>query len=210
MATFNPGHGHNAATRTVRTQGVYLDARGALGVLKHLDYTDLSRKALKKAIRDEIKEARRETVIGLKSVVGTLGKNPSGDPRQTHKAVKMMVYSGGKRSDEGGNISILNGKKAKKFGIDRPARGGKSGITRKRPVSDDTRRTNAYRGADRAFILRFNNQGTDTRETKFGNRGKIPAGDFFGSISGRAMDKANVRLTSRIEKLIRQVAEEEG
>lgn len=203
MATFNPGH-----KETVRTQGVYIDARGALGLLKHLDYEDLSKKALKGAIRTEIKEARKETSHGVKSVIGTLGKNPTGDPRGTWKAVKMSVYRGGKYSDEGGNISILNRRSAKTMALDRPKKGGKSGITRKREVSDRTKQVNAYRGVDRAFILRFNNQGTQTRTTKFGNRGLIPAGDFFGNLSETAMSKANTRLTSRIEKLIRQVAGE--
>ena len=191
----------------VRTEGVWLDARGVLGVLKHLDFEDLSKKSLKGAIRTELKAARKETVTGLRAIVGHTGKDGGGgDPRGAYKAVKMMVYRGGGRSSEGGNISILNAGGAKSMGLDKPRRKGvASGITRKRPISDRTKQIRGYRGRDRAFILRFLNQGTDMRETRFGRRGRLPVGDFFGRISGTAMKGANERLTSRIEKLIAEV-----
>lgn len=206
---------------------VTVDAHQVGQLLQDLEYTKLAQKAIKGEIRLSMRAARKATVGRLKSIVGRTGANPMGDPRGTARAVKMTVYRGGNKSADGGNISILNKKGAAK-GMKpwQPKRGGKSGIIRNRSVSARTKQVNSYRGMDRAFILRFLDLGTKDRNiegkvstlekihrkkgweaTRTGaNRGKIPAGNFFGQIAREEVGKESTRLSTRIYKLIEEVA----
>lgn len=206
---------------------VSVDASEAKQLLQDLDYTKLAKKAIKGEIRLAMRNARKATVGRLKAIVGRMGENPTGDPRGAARAVKMSVYRGGNKSADGGNISILN-RKGSARGMKEwtPKRGGKSGITRKRYVSARTKQINSYRGMDRAFILRFLDLGTQERHiegkvntlekihrkkgwtaTRTGaNRGKIAAGNFFGKIARDEVDKEATQLSTRIYKLIEEVA----
>jgi hypothetical protein len=68
----------------------------------------------------------------------------------------------------------------------------------------------SYQGADRAFILRFLNAGTDGRTAGSrggrlsGNRGRIKARNFFSSSSHTAMQKAADELSKLIDELVRK------
>ena len=95
-----------------------------------------------------------------------------------------------------GNINILGNRKRVSFKQRTypTPKGGKSGILRKRSVSEKTIQLYQYYGPDRSFILRFLENGTDIRTAKtsgptgnrsqatWGKRGSIGARDFFGRV----------------------------
>jgi hypothetical protein len=68
----------------------------------------------------------------------------------------------------------------------------------------------SYEGADRAFILRFLNAGTDVREAgtrsgrMSGNRGRIAPRNFFANSSHTAMQKAAEQLSTLIDEMIKK------
>ena len=131
------------------------------------------------------------------------------DPRQAYKAVKSAVY----RRILGGNVSILSKRRAGKRGPLPPvvhqletrvnSKGNHRGGNRM-PRSRRTEDLLTYQGADRGFILRFLNAGTDDRESRVGNRGAISARSFFATSSQRAMERAASQLETLIEELIKK------
>ena len=72
------------------------------------------------------------------------------------------------------------------------------------PRSRRTEDLLTYQGADRGFILRFLNAGTEGRESRIGNRGSIAARSFFATSSQQAMEQAAEQLDTLIEDLIKQ------
>ena len=136
-------------------------------------------------------------------------KFDNGDPRQAYKAVKSAVY----RRILGGNVSILNKRKAGKRGPVPPvvhqletrvnSKGNHRGGNRM-PRSRRTEDLLTYQGADRGFILRFLNAGTEGRESRIGNRGSIAARSFFADSSQQAMERAAEQLDMLIEDLIKK------
>ena len=155
-------------------------------------------------IRKVLLEARRQ-VSG--DIHGMEFKN--GDPRQAYKAVKSAVY----RRILGGNISILNKRKAGKRGPVPPivhqletrvnSKGNHRGGNRM-PRSRRTEDLLTYQGSDRGFILRFLNAGTEDRDSRIGNRGHIGARAFFANSSQQAMEKAAEQLDTMIADLIKK------
>lgn len=157
-------------------------------------------------IRKVLMEARRKIGAEARSKMKS-------DPRDAYKAVKSTVY----RQILGGSVSILQKKKAGARGA---APGGNRGRLRR------TEDIMSYQGADRGFILRFINQGTDARKTSYmnghpiqrvkkvpwhtyksgvvGGRGAIRPRNFFASSSKQAMDAAAEHLTQLIDELIKQ------
>jgi hypothetical protein len=57
----------------------------------------------------------------------------------------------------------------------------------------------SYFGKDRAFILRFVNSGTQTRRTRFGNRGAIAPRNWFGNLGPRELELAAGNLAEVID-----------
>ena len=153
-------------------------------------------------IRKVLMAARRTISNDAKGVM----KN---DPRQAYKAVKSAVY----RRILGGNVSILNKRKAGKRGPVPPvvhqletrvnSKGNHRGGNRM-PRSRRTEDLLTYQGADRGFILRFLNAGTEGRESRIGNRGSISARNFFENSSQKAMEQAAAQLDALIEDLIKK------
>lgn len=153
-------------------------------------------------IRKVLLAARRTISGDAKGVI----KN---DPRQAYKAVKSAVY----RRILGGNVSILSKRRAGKRGPVPPvvhqletrvnSKGNHRGGNRM-PRSRRTEDLLTYQGADRGFILRFLNAGTEGRESRIGNRGSIAARSFFATSSQQAMEKAAEQLDTLIEDLIKQ------
>ena len=153
-------------------------------------------------IRKVLLAARRTISGDAKGVI----KN---DPRQAYKAVKSAVY----RHILGGNVSILNKRKAGKRGPVPPvihqletrvnSKGNHRGGNRM-PRSRRTEDLLTYQGADRGFILRFLNAGTGDRESRIGNRGSISARNFFENSSQKAMEQAAAQLDTLIEDLIKK------
>ena len=151
-------------------------------------------------IRKVLMVARREIGKGIQF--------KHGDPRQAYKAVKTSVY----RQILGGNVSILNKRRAGSPGSYEPPRKlrpGQRGGNRV-PRGERTNTMMHYQGADRAFVLRFLNAGTTDREAGTrggrlsGNRGSIKARNFFADSSHRAMQQAADQLAKLIDDLIKQ------
>ena len=98
--------------------------------------------------------------------------------------------------------------------------GGKSGIRRKRTVSERTRQINEYFGPDRSFILRFLEFGTDVRTAKpsgatgrrsmatYGARGSIAPRSFMHSV-GSDMEQAARQLGQTLVGYVEQWVETE-
>ena len=121
-----------------------------------------------------------------------------------------------------GNINILGNRKRvtfRKRNYPTPT-GGRTGVRRKRSVSDRTISLYEYYGPDRAFILRFLENGTDIRTAKpsgstgarsqatYGSRGSIGARDFFGQVSSdmnAAAQELGTTLVNYVEAWIDQV-----
>lgn len=153
-------------------------------------------------IRNVLLAARRTISGDAKGIIKS-------DPRQAYKAVKSAVY----RRILGGNVSILSKRKAGKRGPVPPiyhdlehrtnSKGNHRGGNRI-PRSRRTEDLLTYQGADRGFILRFLNAGTDDRESRVGNRGAISARSFFATSSQQAMEKAAEQLDVFIEDLIKK------
>ena len=153
-------------------------------------------------IRKVLLQARKQISGDIHGVI----KN---DPRQAYKAVKSAVY----RRILGGNVSILNKRKAGKRGPVPPvvhqletrvnSKGNHRGGNRM-PRSRRTEDLLTYQGADRGFILRFLNAGTSERNTRYGNRGSISARNFFENSSQKAMEQAAAQLDALIEDLIKK------
>jgi hypothetical protein len=157
-------------------------------------------KRVQKLIRKVLMAARREVGKSAKDAM-------KADPRQAYKAVKTAVY----RQILGGSVSILN-KRGTKFDNYEPPRTlqpGQRGGNRV-PRSQRTQQMMSYDGSDRAFILRFLNQGTSNREAGSrgghlsGNRGRISPRNFFSTNSHTAMQKAARELTTLIDDLIKK------
>ena len=116
------------------------------------------RKVIQQHIREALFEARRDV----------MNSSPlESDPREAIKAIRTSVYE----KVLGGNINILNGKKAHGSNSYEPPRkltpGQRGGNRRSR--SGRTQQIMSYAPLDRGFILRFVNSGTKTRVIGFRN-----------------------------------------
>ena len=164
------------------------------------------------AMEKKVQGLIRKVLLQARKEISNAANQPSvmkSDPRQAYKAVKSAVY----RRILGGNVSILSKRKAGKRGPVPPvvhqletrvnSKGNHRGGNRM-PRSRRTEDLLTYQGADRGFILRFLNAGTDVRESRIGNRGSISARSFFGNSSQKAMEKAAEQLDTLIEDLIKK------
>ena len=166
----------------------------------------MSNPAMEKKVQGLI---RKVLMTARRQVSGDIKGDIKSDPRQAYKAVKSAVY----RRILGGNISILSKKHAGKRGPVPPivhqletrtnSKGNHRGGNRM-PRSRRTEDLLTYQGADRGFVLRFLNQGTDGRESRIGNRGAIAPRNFFATSSQKAMEQAAEQLDRLIEELIKK------
>ena len=173
-------------------------------------------KRLREAIFNEMKAARDRVVSDIKFA--------NGDPRGTAKAVKRYVS----RKYLGGVLSILDGKKSSggrnSYEAPRkvyPGMKGKRGGNRM-IRSNRTQEMLSYPSADRGFILRFVNSGTNPRyangrngkwskngtNATFGRlqdqgdyfRGSIAPRNFFAPAGEREILKAMNNLSAIIDE----------
>jgi hypothetical protein len=72
------------------------------------------------------------------------------------------------------------------------------------PRSRRTEDLLTYQGADRGFVLRFLNAGTEGRVSRIGFRGAIAPRNFFATSSHKAMAQAAEQLDRLIEELIKK------
>jgi hypothetical protein len=172
-------------------------------------------KRLQKVIRKVLMQARKTVMDSIQF--------KHGDPRDARKAVKTAVY----RRILGGSVSLLNKRRAGSAGSYEPPRKGSSGRGgNRRSRSPRTQKIMGYQGAERAFILRFLNQGTAGRNIEnfatnpkrdnwpsvpkwnkhpnTGNRGSIAARNFFSSSSHNALQHAAAELDKLIDDMIRK------
>ena len=152
---------------------------------------------------------RKVLLVARKQIGDTAKGEMKSDPRQAYKAVKSAVY----RQILGGNVSILNKRKAGTSGPVPPvyhalehrtnSKGNHRGGNRM-PRSRRTEDLLTYQGADRGFILRFLNAGTSDRNSRIGHRGSIGARNFFANNSHTTMQKAAGELATLIDELIKK------
>lgn len=175
---------------------VTADVVAAERMLDNIEFgTAIPRTTINKAINQELTQARKKVVRAAKDSMKT-------DPLRARNAVVKTTY---KHNVFGGLLTIKNPRRTGKMGMGTDAhwtRGGKSGTWRTRTVGKRTIQLRSYEGKDRAFILRFINAGTDTRRSKFGNRGSISGKNFFKPSSVQALEEASRNLGKRIEQII--------
>jgi len=176
------------------------------------DNPDFERR-LRGVIRKVLGEARANLRKNAAS-----GLQMESDPRHAYKAVRYAVY----KRLFGGQVNILNSRKAGAETGYRPARtltpGQRGGNRRVRQSRD----LNKYEGVDRGFILRWLNDGmtkTNPRVIKFtenegrkvdkwnkhpntGNRGAIKARNWFGGASLQELQKVAGRMQELIDRVI--------
>lgn len=129
------------------------------------------------------------------------------DRRKASRGVRIITLKKGK----GVVVGLLDPRKAgNAMAIGSNSTGGKSGIRRKRKRSARTNQVDGYVGADRSFILRMRNQGTDRRiaGTRDGNirpanRGQLTAKPFFDRAEV-GMQRASQSLAQELGKIIEQ------
>ena len=173
-----------------------------------------TQKALQKLIRKALMEARASLSDYIKT------KLANNDPRGAARAVRTSVY----KKILGGNINILNSKKAhgtNDYEPPRTLRPGQRGGNR-RPRSPRTNKVMHYAGEDRQFILRFVDSGTKQRAierltevkrksggskfvwrqdaSKYGNRGSIAARNFFKTGADQRLRRATEYLADLINE----------
>ena len=174
-------------------------------------------KRLRGVIRKVLGEARANLSKDAAS-----GLQMKSDPRKAYKAVRYAVY----KRLFGGQVNILQSRKAGAMNLYEPPRKGSSGRGGNRTTrSKRTEDIMSYQGKDRGFILRFLNQGTGDRaihsmgnralqtgsvsilKTKSigGNRGSISARNWFGGASQKELE----RVADKIQELIDKVINEE-
>lgn len=154
-----------------------------------------TKKELQRIIRNAIGEARKRVILDAKDVL-------ENDPRHAYKAVRNSVY----KQILGGQINILSSRRrgaATKYEKPRTLQEGQRGGNR-RPRSLRTMQLESYEGADRGFILRFQNAGTAKRETRFGNRGALAPRHWFGISSAFQLDSAATQVAEEIENMLQQ------
>lgn len=140
------------------------------------------------------------------------------DPRHAYKAVRYAVY----KRLFGGQVNILNSRKAGAETGYRPARTltpGQRGGNRRLRTS---RNLDKYEGADRGFILRWLNNGmtkTNPRVINFtenqsrkvdkwnkhpntGNRGAIKARNWFGNASLKELQAVAGEMQELVDRII--------
>ena len=151
---------------------------------------------IRKLITQEIAKARAAISQSAKGAMAS-------DPRQAYKAVRRSVY----KSILGGQVNIFNPRggasssgssfaKARKLDSHPHQRGGNR---RKRSARTD--QVDGYVGKDRGFILRFVNSGiSKPRQTRYGNRGVIPARNWLATSGQRELEAAAERLSALIDK----------
>jgi hypothetical protein len=171
------------------------------------------RKVIQQHIREALFEARRDVMNSMEF--------DNGDPRGARRAIRTSVYE----KVLGGQINILNGKKAHGSNSYEPPRKGSSGRGgNRRPRSQRTQEIMSYAPIDRGFILRFVNSGTKTRvigfrntikgnrarydslatrihsgdKSRTGKRGSIAARNWFASSAESAMANAAANIAEMI------------
>ena len=172
-----------------------------------------------KRLRGVIRKVLGEARANLRKDAAS-GLQMESDPRHAYKAVRYAVY----KRLFGGQVNILNSRKAGAETGYRPARTltpGQRGGNRRLRTS---RNLDKYEGVDRGFILRWLNDGmtkTNPRVIQFtennrrkvdkwnkhpntGNRGAIKARNWFGDASLQELQKVAGQMQELIDRVINE------
>ena len=172
-----------------------------------------------KRLRGVIRKILGHARANLRSEAAS-GLQMDNDPRHAYKAVRYAVY----KRLLGGQVNILNSRKAGAEAGYRPARTltpGQRGGNRRLRTS---RNLDKYEGVDRGFILRWLNDGmtkTNPRTIKFtendsrkvdkwnkhpntGNRGAIAGRNWFKGASLRELQAVAGEMQELIDKVIKE------
>lgn len=170
----------------------------------HLERIMMSTPEMEGKVQDIV---RKVLQMARKNIVQDTKGEINVDTRQAYRAVKRAVYS----RILGGSVSILNKRSAAKRRPVPPvvhrletqtnSRGNHRGGNRM-PRSRRTEDLLSYEGSDLAFVLRFLNAGTSTRNNGARNTGAIGARNFFGRASHEALQEAAQQFTQLIDQLI--------
>ena len=130
------------------------EVTGLAELSKKIDSLLTTNPEMERRIRRVIGKALRQAEKALEAYIDTnVLKN---DPRSARKALRYTVY----RRILGGNLNILQGKTRGAASSHTPERHPSSGRGGNRKArSERTIRMEGYEGADRSFILRFQNAG---------------------------------------------------
>lgn len=150
------------------------------------------------------------------------GLRMDSDPRHAYKAVRYAVY----KRLLGGQVNILNSRKAGSGSYYEPLRHPSVRGGNRRPQSERTRKLMSYQGVDRGFVLRFLNQGTKDRNIehlvrikradgtsksrwsndngRYGNRGAIAPRNWFRGASLREFQTVSGEMQTLIDKIINE------
>lgn len=178
-----------------------VDNRDFVEMLDRLRYENLVKSSdVRKVFAKVAKPVKQSAQQGARSSMKK-------DPRKAWKGVRVITLKGGK----GVVVGLLNPRKAgNAMAVGSNSTGGKSGIRRKRKRSARTNQVDGYQGADRSFILRMHNQGTERRmagtrdgNMKAANRGRLTAKRFFDRAAS-GMQRASQQLSVELGKIIEQ------
>lgn len=147
---------------------------------------------LRKMIREVILEERKKLVSSAEGAA-----RMKSDPRGAAQSVRTSVY----KRILGANINIYSSRRSGRPSSYQPERHPSKVGGNRRPVSYNTQRINSYGPHDRGFILRFLNVGTNmNRQTRYGNRGGIPARNWFERTAEPLMEQAVYKLSELIDQ----------
>lgn len=178
-----------------------VDNRDFVEMLDRLRYENLVKSSdVRKVFAKVAKPVKQSAQQGARSSMKK-------DPRKAWKGVRVITLKGGK----GVVVGLLNPRKAgNAMAVGSNSTGGKSGIRRHRKRSARTKQVDGYQGADRSFILRMHNQGTESRmagtrdgNMKAANRGRLTAKRFFDRAAS-GMQRASQQLSVELGKIIEQ------
>lgn len=180
-----------------------VDNREFVEMVERLQYDNLVKASdIRKVFAKVVKPVKTTVQQGFRAAVKS-------DPRKAWKGVRIITLKGGK----GVVVGLLSPRKAgKPIAVGSNSTGGKSGIRRKRKRSKRTNQVDGYQGADRSFILRMHNQGTEPRfagtrdgNMRRANRGKLTAKRFFDRAEA-GMKTASQSLAAELGKIIEKKA----
>lgn len=178
-----------------------VDNREFVSMCERLQYEQLVKASdIRRVFAKVAKPVKASVQQGFRSSVKS-------DRRKAWKGVRVITLKGGK----GVIVGLLNPRKAgNAMAMPPKPNGGRSGIRRHRKRSDRTNQVDGYQGADRSFILRMHNQGTEPRfagsrddNMRRAYRGRLSAKRFFDRAEA-GMKQATQQLTKELEKIIEQ------
>lgn len=200
-----------------------IEVEGIAEQIKQLEKMMTTNPRLREGIQSCVRKVLKEVQKQLSADADT-GLQMKSDPRRAYKAVRYAVY----KRLLGGQVNILQRRRAGQPGNYQKPRKGVTGAGGNRwRRSERTKAIEGYEGADRGFILRFLNAGTEDRMiTSYtdkngerhtlrsggtanikthglgGNRGSIAARNWFGQASQKELMAMSADLQSLIDKVI--------